>query len=40
MTEARKLAIDRMKEGRARKGNEALQRKENDAKIGKKQKRT
>jgi type II secretory pathway component PulC len=33
MTEARKLAIDRIKEGRARKGNEALQRKENDAKI-------
>jgi hypothetical protein len=33
MTEARKLAFERMKEGRARKGNEALQRKANDAKI-------
>ena len=33
MTEARKLALERMKEGRARKGNEALERKANDAKI-------
>jgi hypothetical protein len=33
MTEKRKLALERMKEGRARKADESRQRKANDAKI-------